>query len=643
VVNTQDSDVYLDEDSLTATITEATGGNFESLTIGTDSVTAQITDTLDVTTATLTTDETEIPENGGSITYRVDLAGGPGLVDPDNNLVFTLANNGPGNTPITITVLAGAISGFTTVIYADSDITNQANFTNSIASYTNGTEYEDLQTSGTTVVEVNSLPADESYSPALEITNVIGSSVIDDLFNTGSDGFGNVTISHNFASNLILKSGGETLTYSTDSSTGAFVANTISGASVFSVTPILTTLPDGSVDVDYKFEVFAALELSSTSTYTSDFLAQGGNNEYYFVTENGLLSYSSTDEAPPQNLSLTLSARTDDDTVIKINGNNNGLGVGTGGLPVNDGEWLQIAYQTAQASVLVSLGNAANGNDPENGHVFNYIVHGLNDSGLLTTTEIKLSNPFDGTTDEYEFTASDYNLVGITSVELSGWDNGLKGKDGVTYDLVLKSVSNTVDVDFTGQTLDFTYTGADSDGDAISGDFSVSIDSGSLSLNIDSTGQLIEGGEGNNTSLVGTADGDIIYGFEGDDSLTGGDGNDVLIGGAGNDTLTGGSAADEFAYETGGQFGGDDVITDFSAAEGDILDLSDLLESDSNYVLSAERSTSGHMQINVVDSSNSDAVVQSVELVNISVADQSEADALLLSLLNTNNIDDGTV
>src|SRR5690606_4963650 len=57
VINTQDSDVYLDADSLTATITSATGGNFENLVIGTGSVTAQITDTIDDTTVNLSTSD----------------------------------------------------------------------------------------------------------------------------------------------------------------------------------------------------------------------------------------------------------------------------------------------------------------------------------------------------------------------------------------------------------------------------------------------------------------------------------------------------------------------------------------------------------------------------------------------------------
>ena len=45
--------MYLDAGSLTATITAASGGNFENLTIGTASATASVTDTVDAVTVDL--------------------------------------------------------------------------------------------------------------------------------------------------------------------------------------------------------------------------------------------------------------------------------------------------------------------------------------------------------------------------------------------------------------------------------------------------------------------------------------------------------------------------------------------------------------------------------------------------------------
>ncbi len=70
---------------------------------------------------------------------------------------------------------------------------------------------------------------------------------------------------------------------------------------------------------------------------------------------------------------------------------------------------------------------------------------------------------------------------------------------------------------------------------------------------------------------------DILRGGDGDDVIYGQEGNDVLYGGAGNDILTGGSGADTFVMEAVKQ--GVDVIRDFSAEEGDVLDLAGLLQN----------------------------------------------------------------
>ncbi|MGY2047801.1 Ig-like domain-containing protein [Methylobacterium sp. JK268] len=77
-------------------------------------------------------------------------------------------------------------------------------------------------------------------------------------------------------------------------------------------------------------------------------------------------------------------------------------------------------------------------------------------------------------------------------------------------------------------------------------------------------------------SLRGNAGADRLDGGNGNDYLSGGAGDDTLIGGAGSDTLYGGSGADTFAFQALSDFGpasAMDVIGDFSAAEGDRIDL----------------------------------------------------------------------
>ena len=77
--------------------------------------------------------------------------------------------------------------------------------------------------------------------------------------------------------------------------------------------------------------------------------------------------------------------------------------------------------------------------------------------------------------------------------------------------------------------------------------------------------------------IAGTAGDDVLTGGDGDDAidggaghdrLSGGGGADILRGGLGDDELAGGAGADVFIFRPGD---GDDVLTDFNPAEGDIL------------------------------------------------------------------------
>jgi Ca2+-binding RTX toxin-like protein len=78
----------------------------------------------------------------------------------------------------------------------------------------------------------------------------------------------------------------------------------------------------------------------------------------------------------------------------------------------------------------------------------------------------------------------------------------------------------------------------------------------------------IWGGDGDDT-LQGNAGRDWLTGGAGDDRIFGGDGNDTLTGGLGEDWLTGGLGADRFEFNP--IAAGQDVITDYSARQGDYL------------------------------------------------------------------------
>ncbi len=81
-------DVHVDAGSLSTTIAAASGGNFESLAVNPAAATTTISDTLDVTTVSLTA--TPSVAEGGSIVYTASL-------------------NNSAQTPVSVTLSNGAV------------------------------------------------------------------------------------------------------------------------------------------------------------------------------------------------------------------------------------------------------------------------------------------------------------------------------------------------------------------------------------------------------------------------------------------------------------------------------------------------------------------------------------------------------
>ncbi len=84
-----------------------------------------------------------------------------------------------------------------------------------------------------------------------------------------------------------------------------------------------------------------------------------------------------------------------------------------------------------------------------------------------------------------------------------------------------------------------------------------------------------------NDTLSGTNANDTLVGLSGNDILSGLDGDDILYAGTGDDEMTGGSGLDKFVSS-----GDSDMVADYNQGEGDVLVLSDLLQSDEPYLLS---------------------------------------------------------
>jgi Ca2+-binding RTX toxin-like protein len=114
--------------------------------------------------------------------------------------------------------------------------------------------------------------------------------------------------------------------------------------------------------------------------------------------------------------------------------------------------------------------------------------------------------------------------------------------------------------------------------DSLSGDRGhdhIAGESGNDHLDGGAGNDTLTGGSGNDTLSGGLGD-DTLQGSNGNDQLNGGAGNDRLFGSAGTDQLTGGLGADRFLFTTSdrGGLSGTDHITDFSRAQGDVIDLS---------------------------------------------------------------------
>ncbi|MGY1892175.1 retention module-containing protein, partial [Pseudomonas sp. SDT291_1_S447] len=124
-------DVYKDAGKVEATISTATGGNFENLVPSTVPAVTNVTDTIDTTTVKLTA--TESTAEGGNVTYTATV-GAPVTGSP---VVVTLANGQ------TITIGVGQTSGTATTTAPNDALTGHAPLTNAITNVTGG-NYENL-------------------------------------------------------------------------------------------------------------------------------------------------------------------------------------------------------------------------------------------------------------------------------------------------------------------------------------------------------------------------------------------------------------------------------------------------------------------------------------------------------------------
>ncbi|MDD5366488.1 MAG: type I secretion C-terminal target domain-containing protein, partial [Gallionellaceae bacterium] len=156
------------------------------------------------------------------------------------------------------------------------------------------------------------------------------------------------------------------------------------------------------------------------------------------------------------------------------------------------------------------------------------------------------------------------------------------GSSGQTINAVGSATDGTVSHSGTNSTFTEESSSAHDGGSFVYTTGPV-VDTSSVTVDRAQAGESQLDGTFRNEILLGR-DGasDTILGNAGDDILIGLGGNDTLIGGIGNDIMSGGTGADTFKWllNDASVPGTVDHITDFSKAQGDVLDLQDLLQND---------------------------------------------------------------
>ena len=153
-------------------------------------------------------------------------------------------------------------------------------------------------------------------------------------------------------------------------------------------------------------------------------------------------------------------------------------------------------------------------------------------------------------------------------------------------------------------------------------------------------GVVVSNGSDGSDILVGGESIDTLDGGDGGDLLLGGNSGDSLTGGKGNDTMVGGLGNDTFKWQAGET--GTDTITGWGTGT-DILDLSDLLQSETNATLddflnfTYDTNTSDTTLTIDVDGSGNDSD-QVIVFEGVDLTQLGNDQAIITNLLNSSQL-----
>ena len=399
-------------------------------------------------------------------------------------------------------------------------------------------------------------PIDELNPQELHlISNTINEVISGDLFATGADGVG--AISLNVVDGQNLTYNGVALTY-VSSDNGATVTAMANAIEVFTITAVT----DNDGGYDYQFTLQQEIDIETIIDFNLADIG-GGNNANYDVGPDGTI--------------YTHNSITDAISTLSGNGpvNSNNVGIGVSGPSISTGEVLTITYLNGgTTSAIISLGAGKNDVQRAGETLATYTITYSDDS----TSGPHVAH-IDGAILDIQLYAGNFNIESIDIGYTSGDEFQVTGISAAST-----IVQDPLDIHF-------TYTAQDADNDAVLANDGV----GEFAITLVPDNHAVQAATVGADVLTGDANADYLAGGLGDDTLNAGDGNDILMGGEGGDILIGGKGsdsldvgvdleADTLIWQVGDADGSTDTIYNFNVLH-DSLDISEILLDEENNTL----------------------------------------------------------
>ena len=268
-VDAPKDDVYKDAGKVEATISTATGGNFENLVPSTVPAVTEVTDTIDTTTVKLTA--TESAAEGGTVTYTATVGapvtGSPVTVTLSNGQSITIE---VGKTTGTVTTTApnDALNGHTPLTNAITNVTG-GNYENLVADKTpvSTTVTDTVDTTNLSLSATNSVAEGGSITYTATLTNAAGTPVTVTLSNGAviiiEAGKTTGTVTVPAPADDVYKDAGNVQATITNATGGNF-ENLVT-----STTPAVTSVTDTIDTTSVKLSATTSVAEGGTVTYTA--------------------------------------------------------------------------------------------------------------------------------------------------------------------------------------------------------------------------------------------------------------------------------------------------------------------------------------------------------------------------------------